>query len=156
MTTSCEVDNSKAKRNRKQVCFSDKELDKYEQFLSTKGKFSTYVKRLIEQDFNNAQPIQNNSSDLDLKFEELKQFISEQIKESKQAPIVVQMQSPVQAPQQASPMVEHEPKPVVQEQAVQEQKDEVKTEVNKAEVKSKAASFTKFRKKKEEEEQEEQ
>lgn len=146
MTTSCEVDNSKAKRNRKQVCFSDKELDKYEQFLSTKGKFSTYVKRLIEQDFNNAQPIQNNSSDLDLKFEELKQFISEQIKESKQSPIVVQMQSPVQAPQQASPMVTHEPKPIVPEQDAQEQKNEVKTEVNKAEVKAKAAAYTnKFR-----------
>lgn len=141
MTTSCEVDNSKAKRNRKQVCFSDKELDKYEQFLSTKGKFSTYVKRLIEQDFNNAQPIQNNSSDLDLKFEELKQFISEQIKESKQAPIVVQMQAP-----QATAPVTHETKPIVPEQDVQEQKNEVKTEVNKAEVKSKAAAYTnKFR-----------
>ena len=156
MTTSCEVDNPKGKANRKQVCFSDKELEIYGQFLADKGKFSTYVKRLIEQDFNNAQPIQNNSSDLDLKFEELKQFISQQIKESKQAPIVVQMQSPVQVPQQASPMVKHEPKPIVPEQAVQEQKDDVKTEVNKAEVKSKAASFNKFRKKKEEEEQEEQ
>lgn len=137
MTTSCDTDNTKIKANRKQVCFSDKELEIYGQFLADKGKFSTYVKRLIEQDFNNAQPIQNNSSDLDLKFEELKQFISEQIKESKQAPIVVQMQTP-----QTTAPVTHEPKP----KDVQERKNEGKTEVNKAEVKAKAAAYTnKFR-----------
>lgn len=148
MTTSYETDtldaNLKATlktiEKRKQVYFSDKELEKYEQFLASKGKFSTYVKRLIEQDFNNSQNNFVDLSSLETKLDELKEFISEQFKESKQAPIVVQMQAP-----QATTSVTHEPKPVVQEQPVQEQKNEVKTEVNKAEVKAKAASFSKFR-----------
>ena len=146
MTTSCDIDNSTVKGNRKQVCFSDKELEVYGQFLAGKGKFSTYVKKLIEQDFNNSQTNSKDLSSLELKLDELKDFIAEQFKESKQSPIVVQMQSPVQAPQQASPMVTHEPKPIVPEQDAQEQKNEVKTEVNKAEVKAKAAAYTnKFR-----------
>lgn len=128
------------KANRKQVCFSDKELEHFGEFIDSKGKFSTYVKRLIEQDFKNAQSAQNNSSDLDLKFEELKQFISEQIKESRQVPITIQMQ----APQMATPVI-NEQKPVVQSKPLQEQKNEVKTEVNKSEVKNKAEAFNKFR-----------
>lgn len=128
------------KANRKQVCFSDKELDKYEQFLETKGKFSTYIKKLIEQDFNSSQSAQNNSSDIDSKFEELKAFIAEQFKDSRQAPIVVQMQAPI-----AATSVANEQKPVVQSEPVHEAKNEVKTEVNKAEVKNKAEAFNKFR-----------
>lgn len=140
MTTSCDTDNTKIKANRKQVCFSDKELEVYGQFLASKGKFSTYVKKLIEQDFNNSQTNSKDLSSLELKLDELKDFIAEQFKESKRAPIVVQMQAP-----QATAQVTHEPKPIVSEQDAQEQKNEVKTEVNKAEVKAKAASFSKFR-----------
>lgn len=137
MTTSCDIDNSTVKGNRKQVCFSDKELEVYGQFLAGKGKFSTYVKKLIEQDFNNSQTNSKDLSSLELKLDELKDFIAEQFKESKQAPIVVQMQTP-----QTTASVTHEPKP----KDAQEQKNEVKTEVNKAEVKAKAAAYTnKFR-----------
>lgn len=135
MTVSCDTDSVKTKANRKQVCFSDKELEQFGDFIDSKGKFSTYVKRLIEQDFNNSQSVINNSSDLDSKFEELKEFIAEQFKASKQAPIVIQMQ-----PQAMSSPVMNEP-----EQPVQEPKNEVKTEINKEEVKNKAASFKKFR-----------
>lgn len=137
MTTSCDIDNSTVKGNRKQVCFSDKELEVYGQFLAGKGKFSTYVKKLIEQDFNNSQTNSKDLSSLELKLDELKDFIAEQFKESKQAPIVVQMQTP-----QTTASVTHEPKP----KDVQERKNEGKTEVNKAEVKAKAAAYTnKFR-----------
>ncbi len=140
MTTSCDTDNTKIKANRKQVCFSDKELEVYGQFLASKGKFSTYVKKLIEQDFNNSQTNSKDLSSLELKLDELKDFIAEQFKESKRAPIVVQMQAP-----QATAQVTHEQKPAIQSEPVHEAKNEVKTEVNKAEVKAKAASFSKFR-----------
>ena len=77
MTTSCDTDNTKIKANRKQVCFSDKELEVYGQFLASKGKFSTYVKKLIEQDFNNSQTNSKDLSSLELKLDELKDFICE-------------------------------------------------------------------------------
>lgn len=140
MATLCDTDSVKTKANRKQVCFSDKELEIYGQFLADKGKFSTYVKKLIEQDFNNSQPTQNNSSDLDSKFDELKQFIAEQLKESRQAPITIQMQGggviPAITPHSIA---------TTGTGLIEEPKNEVKTEINKAQVKNKAASFNKFR-----------
>lgn len=126
----CSVESKKS--NRKQVCFSDKELEVYGEFLDSKGKFSTYVKKLIEQDFNSKAPIQNDWSEIESKLDELKEYLTEQIKGVKQAPITIQMQAPQTISQ-----------PIPQPTSTNEEKapEQAKKEVDKAKFEKKKSSF---------------
>lgn len=134
----CNVENKKG--NRKQVCFSDKELEMFGDFIDSKGKFSTYVKKLIEKDFNSSQPTNVDLSSLETKLDELRDYLTQQIKEVKQAPITIQMQN-VPVPQQSVVVAEPKTEPKA------EPKVESKTEVNKEQVKATAQSFNRFRNK---------
>lgn len=134
----CNVENKKA--NRKQVCFSDKELEMFGDFIDSKGKFSTYVKKLIEKDFNSSQPANVDLSSIETKLDELKDYLTQQIKDSRQAPITIQMQN-VPVPQQS--VVVAEPKT----ETKIEPKAESKAEVSKEHVKATAQSFNRFRSK---------
>lgn len=135
----CNIESKKS--NRKQVCFSDKELEVYGEFLDSKGKFSTYVKKLIEQDFNSKAPIQNDWSEIESKLDELKEYLTEQIKGVKQAPITIQMQAPQGLVQPISqPTLSNE------EKASEQAKNEPKKEMDKEAFQLKAAAFNnKFR-----------
>ena len=82
---SCDIneENTKAKRNKKQVCFSDEELSKYAEFLKSKGKFSLYVKRLIEQDFNGSNhetEVKVDLSSLEREMRDLKALMLDEFK----------------------------------------------------------------------------
>lgn len=84
----------KAKRNKKQVCFSDEELTKYGEFLKSKGKFSLYVKRLIEEDFNgsNNQVATVDLSVLEDEIKDLKALMLDEFKKINNTPQMTKKQ----------------------------------------------------------------
>lgn len=97
MTTNAEASSCdiKAKRNKKQVCFSDKELEKYESFLKEQGKFSLYVKRLIEEDYNKSMDKTTLSVDLSAlegEIRDLKAIMLDEFKKINNAPQIVEKQ----------------------------------------------------------------